>query len=69
MTKTEVINEMEIFITLNKYKTHQSVKKVHTARSDYLVSKLFSLTIVSNVFMRDGTYPLLFTQSRPEDQV
>ena len=40
ITKTEVVNEMEIFITLKKYNTHQSVKKVPTSSSDYLVSRI-----------------------------
>ena len=35
---------METFITLNKYKTRQSMKKLPTASGDYLASKLpFSL--------------------------
>ena len=52
---------MEILITLNKYKTRQSVKKVPTASGDYSVSKLPTFTIVSNIFMRNGMYSLLFT--------
>ena len=35
------------------------MKKVTTACGDYLVY-LHPLTIVSNVFMRNGTYPLMF---------
>ena len=31
---------MGIFITLNKYKTFQSVKKVPTVSGDYFVSKI-----------------------------
>ena len=42
---------MEIFITTMKYYTC----------GDYLVSEIIPLTIVSNVFMRNGTYPLMFT--------
>ena len=38
------------------------MKKVPTASGDYLVSIITpTLTIVSNIFMRNGTYPLMFT--------
>ena len=38
-----------------------SMKKVPIATGDYLVSKIIPLTIVSNISMRNGTYPLMFT--------
>ena len=60
ITKMEVGNEMEIFITLNKYNTHQQHEE-GTHRLWSLLSKNILLTIVSNVFMRNGTYPLTFT--------
>ena len=40
MTKTEVVNEMKILVTLNNT---TDVKKVTTASGDYLVSKLYPL--------------------------
>ena len=36
--QNKVKNEMEIFITLTKYNTHQWQKKVTIACGDYLVS-------------------------------
>ena len=36
------------------------MKKVTAASGDNLVSKITPLTIVSNVFMRNGTYSLMF---------
>ena len=36
------------------------MKKVTIASGDYLVSISTLLTIVSDVFMRYGTYPLMF---------
>ena len=38
-----------------------SVKKVLTTHGVYLVIKNTPFIIVSNVFMRNGTYPLMFT--------
>ena len=48
------------FYDIKPYKTHQSMKKVPTASGDYSVSKWLTLTIVSDIFIRNGTYPLLF---------
>ena len=36
ITKAEVGNEMEIFITLNEYNLANSLKKVPTGNGDYL---------------------------------
>ena len=47
---------MEIFITSSKYNTLQ----LREDGKPLLVSQLPTLTIVSNVFMRNGTYPFLF---------
>ena len=56
----EVGNEMKIFITLTKYNTCQQREEGNPLLVvDYLVRILPSLTTVSNVFMRIGTYPLM----------
>ena len=57
----EVRNEMDTFITLTKYNTceqHEEGKQLLVVY--YLISVLTVLTIVSNIFMRNGTYPLIF---------
>ena len=36
------------------------MKKVPTASVDYLVSKIITLTIMSNIFIRNGIYPFKF---------
>ena len=57
----EVVNEMEIFITLTKYNTCQQCKEGKPIDSgDYLGSIFTPLTIVPNVFRRNQTYPLMF---------
>ena len=57
----EVRNEMEIFITLTKYKTCQRCEEGNPLLVvNYLVSILSS---VSNIFMRIGAYPLMFIGS------
>ena len=58
----EVGNEMEIFITLTKYNTHQQREEVNPLLIVYYLISIFTLlTIVSNVSMRrNGTYPLMF---------
>ena len=55
---------METFISLNKYKTSQNVKKVPTASCDYLVSKLLPLKIMSNPDIRDPDIGAIFSQIR-----
>ena len=58
--KMEVGNEIEIFITWTKYNTCQwSEEGETTAGGDDLVY-FHPFTIVSNVFMRSGTYSLMF---------
>ena len=52
-------NEMVIFITLTNTILASGMKNVATASGDYLVY-FHTLTIVSNIFMRNGTYPLMF---------
>ena len=58
----KVGNEMEIFITLAKYNTCQWCEEGKPLSVVYyLISILIPhLTIVSNVFMRNGTYSLMF---------
>ena len=58
----EVGNEMEIFIALTKYYTCLQRKEGNPQLVvPYLITKFHTpLTIVSNVFMRNGTYPLMF---------
>ena len=58
----EVENEMDIFITLTKYNTRQGREEGKPLLVVYyLISMLnTNLTIESNVYMRFGTYPLLF---------
>ena len=59
--KTEVGNEIEIFITLKKYNTRQQDEEGKPLLIVYnLISILTPYTIVSNVFMRNGTYTLMF---------
>ena len=61
MTKTEVGNEMEIFITLTKCNTPQRHEECKPLPVVYnLISILTPHTIVSNLFMRNRTYPLIF---------
>ena len=56
----EVGNEMEIFITLTKYNNRQWREKGKPLLvAYYLISILTPLTTVFNVFMRNGTYPLM----------
>ena len=50
---------MAVFIPLTKYNTLQYREKLPTVRGDYLVSIFHPLTIVSNVFMGNGTYSLM----------
>ena len=53
---------MDIFITLKNTKPASGVKKVTTASVDYLFSFItHPLTILSKVFMRKRTYPLIFS--------
>ena len=58
----EVGNEMEIFITLIKYYTHQRYKEGKPQLVVYCLINILTphFTIVSNVFMRNETYPLMF---------
>ena len=49
---------MEIFKILTKYNSGCSEKKITAASVDYIVYFL-PFTTVSNVFMRNGTYPLM----------
>ena len=52
---------MEIFITLTKYNTCQWCEESKPLLVVYyLISKITPLIIVSNEFMRDETYPLMF---------
>ena len=61
ITKMEVRNEMEIFIALTKYNTHQQHEEGKPLLVQYyFVSILPPLTIMPNVFMRIRTYPLIF---------
>ena len=61
ITETEVGNEMKIFITLTKYNTHQQCEEGNPMlMGKYLASLLPHLTTVSNIFMRNGTYLLMF---------
>ena len=60
ITKTKVGNEMEIFITLTKYNTHQHHEEGKPLLVVYnLISILTPLSIVSNIFMRNGIYSLM----------
>ena len=60
ITKT-VGNEMEIFITLAKYNTRQWREE---GKLLLMVTTWWAyfhpFTVVSNIFMRNGTYPLMF---------
>ena len=57
----EAGNEMEISITLTKYKTRQRCEESKPLLVVcYLISTLTLLTIGSNIFMRNGIYPLMF---------
>ena len=52
---------MEIFISLTKYNTRQRSEEGKQLQVVYyLISILTHLIIVSNVFMKNGSYPLLF---------
>ena len=57
----DVGNEMEIFITLTKYNTRQQRReedKPLPETTTLLVNP--PLTIMFNVYVRNGTYPLMF---------
>ena len=52
---------MEIFITLTKYNTHRRREEGKPPQVVYyLINILPPLIIVSNVFMRNATYLLMF---------
>ena len=51
---------MEIFITLTKYNTRQQREEGQPMLVVNYWSAPSPLTIVSNVFMRNGTHPLMF---------
>ena len=53
----DVGKEMEIFITLTKYNIHQWCEE---GKPLLMFSQHIYLTIVFNIFMRNGTYPLMF---------
>ena len=56
-------NEMEIFITLTKYNTCPQCEEDTHCLWWLLSEHIYlppSFTIVSNLFMRNGTYPLMF---------
>ena len=53
---------MEIFITLTKYNSSQWYKEDKPLLAVYyLINILSPLTIVSNLFMKNGIYSLMFT--------
>ena len=57
ITKMEVGNKIEIFKTWTKYNTCQQYEEGNPLLVvSFLISILTPLTIVFNVFMRDGTY-------------
>ena len=56
----EVGNEMEIFITLIKYNTRQWQEEDKPLLVVYYLISISTPTqIMSNIFMRNGTYPLM----------
>ena len=61
IAKTGIGNEMEIFITLTKYNTRQRCEEGNHCSWWRLCTFLPPpLTIVSNLFIRNGTHSLMF---------
>ena len=73
ITKTKVGNKIEIFMNLKKYNNRQRREEIKPQLlMYYLIRRLTpppALTIMSNVFMRNGTYPLMFIGSVYNSQI
>ena len=62
ITTMKVGKEMELFITLTKYNTCQRHVEGNTLLVLTILSAEITCTIICNVFLRNGTYLLLFTE-------